>query len=64
MKRFTLWTLALLVSIVAFAQKPKEFLTDKLRKTLPTEQVMSTNQIKMAPASLKNKFKKGAAANG
>ena len=62
MKRFTLWTLALLVSIVAFAQKPKEFLTDKLMKTLPVEQVMPTNQIKMAPASLKNKFKKRAAA--
>ncbi len=62
MKRFTLWTLALLVSVVAFAQKPKAMMEGKLMKALPTEIAINANNIKMAPAALQNKMKKRAAA--
>jgi len=61
MKRFTLWTLALLLSVTAFAQK-RVALEGKMLPSLPVEQLMAPGQIKQAPASLQNKFKKRAAA--
>ena len=61
MKRFTLWTLALLLSVTAFAQK-RVALEGKMLQSLPVEQLMAPGQIKQAPAALQNKFKKRAAA--
>ena len=61
MKRFTLWTLALLLSVTAFAQK-QVAQEGKMLPSLPVEQLMAPGQIKKAPASLQNKFKKRAAA--
>ena len=61
MKRFTLWTLALLLSVTAFAQK-RVALEGKMLPSLPVEQLIAPGQIKQAPAALQNKFKKRAAA--
>ena len=60
MKRFTLWTLALLLSVTAFAQK-RVALEGKMLQSLPVDQLMAPGQIKQAPASLQKKFAKKAA---